>query len=111
MQRLLRQRDSEESELESQAESEKSSTASQESQIHDGNLQMLASEIWPAAVALAVSVACATLLFPFFTFVTSSGWLKTLLPQARSRVLPQQGVVMTLVYYKRRWGQHSLAKQ
>lgn len=45
------------------------------------SLQLLA-EVWPAATALAVSVCCATLFFPFFTFCPSSGWLKSLLPQA-----------------------------
>lgn len=84
VQRLQRQRSSEDSELESQTESDKSSatTWSQESQPHDdGDLYALAAEIWPAAVALAVSSGCATLVFPFFTFVKSSGWLKALLPQ------------------------------
>lgn len=38
-------------------------------------------EIWPAAVALGVNIACVTCLFPFFTYVPSSGWLQSLLPQ------------------------------
>lgn len=41
----------------------------------------VAVDVWPAALALGVSVGCATLFFPFFTYVKSSGWLGTLLPQ------------------------------
>ena len=37
-------------------------------------------EIWPAAAALGVNIACVTCLFPFFTYApSSSGW--ALLPQ------------------------------
>ena len=43
----------------------------------------LAKDVWPAAAALGVSVGCATLVFPFFTYVPSSGWLQAMLPQVR----------------------------
>ena len=81
VQRPMRNRNSEESEYESLEESEKGSLWSQETQPLEGDLKTLAADIWPAAAALAVSAGCATLLFPFFTFVVSSGWLKSLLPQ------------------------------
>ena len=82
-------RTSEEGSSDSQDDSEKSSLWSQETQplqLQEGDLMSLASEIWPAAAALAASVGSATLLFPFFTFVQSSGWLKSLLPQARKNL-------------------------
>lgn len=48
-----------------------------------GSDWQLAVEVWPAALALAVSVCCATLFFPFFTYCPSSGLLQALLPQVR----------------------------
>ena len=47
----------------------------------------LAKDVWPAAAALGVSVGCATLVFPFFTYVPSSGWLQAMLPQVPPLVL------------------------
>ena len=39
--------------------------------------------IWPAAFSLFLSVGTSILVFPFFTFVPTSGWLGSMLPQVR----------------------------
>ena len=43
--------------------------------------QSIALDIWPAALSLAANTACATLVFPFFPYIPSSGLLPRLLPQ------------------------------
>lgn len=85
--RPARQRSSDEgSDLSSQPESSEGSASSwsPDSQRAGRDMWLLAAEIWPAAAALASNACCATLLFPFFTFVTSSGRLGPLLPQVNS---------------------------
>lgn len=81
--RPLKQR-SEGSDLGSQEGWESTSSWSEDTLAPEGSILDLIPEIWPAAIALGVSVGCATLLFPFFTFVPSSGWLKTYLPQVQN---------------------------
>ena len=39
--------------------------------------------IWPAAFSLFLSVGTSILVFPFFTFVPTSGYLGSMLPQVR----------------------------
>eukprot|EP00884_Botryococcus_braunii_P012171 jgi/Botrbrau1/20955/Bobra.0135s0074.2 len=46
-----------------------------------GSFQLLQS-IWPAALCLFLSIATSILVFPFFTYVRSSGWLGNMLMQA-----------------------------
>lgn len=43
--------------------------------------QELLRSIWPAAVALFLSISTSTLVFPFFTYVPSSGFFGEMLPQ------------------------------
>ncbi|KAK9828283.1 hypothetical protein WJX74_007233 [Apatococcus lobatus] len=64
--------------------------------------------IWPAAFSLFLSVGTSILVFPFFTFVPTSGWLGSMLPQvlfaARTiadivgRLIPRTDCIST------RWG-------
>lgn len=38
--------------------------------------------IWPVMISLFLSGTVGIMVFPFFTYVPSSGWLKDLLPKA-----------------------------
>ncbi len=55
--------------------------------------QALAHGIWPAALALFLSVSTSILIFPFFPYVPTSGYFGDALPQVRKPCHPALAIL------------------
>lgn len=45
---------------------------------------LVVKDIWPVMTSLFLSGVVGIMVFPFFTYVPSSGWLNDLLPKVRA---------------------------
>ena len=57
------------------------SAASDSSARHGSGTMEVVRGIWPVMISLFLSGTVGIMVFPFFTYVPSSGWLKDLLPK------------------------------